>query len=76
FRTTHSCQARDFNWHNTIGFWSSLILIVITITATVISYKWAADLLTIVTGGKVRPALSEQNRQQQPSEIEISDESP
>ena len=43
-------RARNFNWHNTIGFWTSLLLIVFTLTATVISYRWASDLLYTLTG--------------------------
>lgn len=45
-------KARNFNWHNTIGFWTSLFLIVFTLTATVISYQWASDLLYTLTGNE------------------------
>ena len=31
-------KARDFNWHNTIGFWSFAPLFVVVLSATVISY--------------------------------------
>ncbi len=30
-------KARDFNWHNVIGFWSSAVLIVLTASGAVIS---------------------------------------
>lgn len=50
FRTGISGTARDFNWHTTIGFWTSLVLIVLTITATVISYQWAGNLIFTLTG--------------------------
>jgi len=46
-------KARNFNWHNVIGFWSSLFLIVFTLTATVISYQWASNLLYTLTGNEV-----------------------
>ena len=46
-------KARNFNWHNVIGFWTSLVLIVLTLTATVISYQWASNLLYTVTGNEV-----------------------
>lgn len=49
-------RARNFNWHNTIGFWSSLFLIIFTLTATVISYQWASNLLYTLTGNEVPPA--------------------
>ena len=45
FKPGLSGKARNFNWHNTIGFWTSLLLIVFTLTATVISYQWATNLL-------------------------------
>ena len=50
FRSAKSGKARDFNWHNTIGFWSSLVLIVLTVTAAVISYQWAGNLVYTLTG--------------------------
>lgn len=36
-------KARDFNWHNAIGLWAAPVLIVLTLTALPISYRWAAD---------------------------------
>lgn len=53
FRRGIKGKARDFNWHNTIGFWTSLVLIVLTLTATVISYQWAGNLLYTITGNEV-----------------------
>ena len=52
FRRTSSSKARDFNWHNVIGFWCSLVLIVLTLTAVVISYQWAGNLLYTITGNE------------------------
>jgi uncharacterized iron-regulated membrane protein len=43
-------KARDFNWHNSIGFWCAPVLIVLTLTATVISYPWASNLVYRITG--------------------------
>ncbi|HEX8438645.1 PepSY-associated TM helix domain-containing protein [Archangium sp.] len=43
-------KARDFNWHNVIGFWCLPVLIVLTTTGMVISYKWASDLVFKLTG--------------------------
>lgn len=53
FRTGQRGRARNFNWHNTIGFWTSLFLIIFTLTATVISYQWASNLLYTLTGNEV-----------------------
>lgn len=38
-------KARDFNWHNVIGFWSMLPLFLIVVSATIISYPWASNLV-------------------------------
>ena len=48
-------KARDWNWHNVIGFWSSAVLIVLTLTAAVMSYPWANDLLYTLTGSEPPP---------------------
>jgi uncharacterized iron-regulated membrane protein/flavodoxin len=45
-------KARDWNWHNVIGFWSSTVLIVLTLTGVVMSYPWANDLLYTITGSE------------------------
>jgi uncharacterized iron-regulated membrane protein len=46
-------KARDFNWHTVLGFWTSLVLIILTLTATVISYQWAGNLLYTITGNEI-----------------------
>jgi len=48
-------KARDWNWHNVIGFWSSTVLVILTLTAAVMSYPWANDLLYTLTGGEPPP---------------------
>jgi uncharacterized iron-regulated membrane protein len=45
-------KARDWNWHNVIGFWSSSVLVVLTLTAAVMSYPSANDLLYTLTGSE------------------------
>jgi uncharacterized iron-regulated membrane protein len=45
FRSGLRSKARDFNWHNVLGLWSSLPLIAIVFSAVVISYPWAGDLV-------------------------------
>ena len=37
-------RARDWNWHNTVGFWCAPVLIILTLTALPISFRWAAEL--------------------------------
>jgi uncharacterized iron-regulated membrane protein len=43
-------KARDFNWHNAIGIWSVVPLLVIVASGAVISYPWASDLVYRVAG--------------------------
>ena len=64
FRSGQKGKSRNFNWHNTIGFWTSLFLIIFTLTATVISYQWASNLLYTLTGNEV-PVPSPQQAVQQ-----------
>ena len=69
FRGGVSGKARNFNWHNTIGFWCSLFLIVFTLTATVISFQWASNLLYTLTGNDLPPPSSNQPQQEKPYEF-------
>jgi len=60
FRQNSSGRARDFNWHNTIGFWSAPVLIALTLTAMPISFRWAGSLLYTLTGNEL-PATGPQS---------------
>lgn len=53
FRRGLGGKARDFNWHNTIGFWTSTVLIILTLTGVVMSYQWANGLVYKLTGNEV-----------------------
>ena len=50
FRRGLPAKARDFNWHNTIGFWSAVPLFVVVLSAVVISYTWAGNLVYRIVG--------------------------
>lgn len=50
FRRGLPAKARDFNWHNVIGFWSALPLFVVVLSAVVISYTWAGNLVYRIVG--------------------------
>ena len=50
FRRGISGRARDFNWHNVIGFWSAVPLAIIVASGVTISYQWAADLVHRLAG--------------------------
>ncbi len=52
FRRGLGGRARDFNWHNVIGFWSAVPLAVIVAGGVTISYQWAADLVHRLAGDK------------------------
>ncbi|MEP7271397.1 MAG: PepSY-associated TM helix domain-containing protein [Acidobacteriota bacterium] len=43
-------KARDFNWHNVIGFWSAVPLFIVVLSAVVISYPWASNLVYRLVG--------------------------
>lgn len=50
FRRGVSGKARDFNWHNTVGFWMLVPLFVVVLSAVVISYTWAGNLVYRLAG--------------------------
>lgn len=53
-----SGKARDFNWHNAIGLWSAPVLIVLTLTALPMSFRWANNLVYQLAGDTPPPANS------------------
>ncbi|HKG15702.1 MAG TPA: PepSY-associated TM helix domain-containing protein [Pyrinomonadaceae bacterium] len=50
FRRGQGGKARDFNWHNVIGFWSAVPLFVVVLSGVVISYTWASNLVYKLAG--------------------------
>lgn len=48
-------RARDWNWHNVIGFWSSFPMLLIILTGLIMSYSWANNLLFRLTGNEPPP---------------------
>jgi uncharacterized iron-regulated membrane protein len=55
FNTRLRGKARDWNWHNVIGLWSSAVLVVLTITGVVMSYQSANDLVYTLAGSEPPP---------------------
>ena len=43
-------RARDWNWHNVLGFWCAVPLFLIVVTGVIMSYAWANNLLYRMTG--------------------------
>jgi len=60
FRRGLGGRARDFNWHNTIGFWMCLPVIAIVTCSTVMSYQWANNLVYRLSGSPIPAANSPQ----------------
>jgi uncharacterized iron-regulated membrane protein len=52
FRGGLGGRARDFNWHNVIGFWSLLPLFVVTFSGMMISYRPVSNLIFTLAGEK------------------------
>jgi uncharacterized iron-regulated membrane protein len=50
FRGGLQGKARDFNWHNTIGLWSTVPLFIVVLSGVVISYPWASNLVYRAVG--------------------------
>jgi uncharacterized iron-regulated membrane protein len=50
FRRGLRSKARDFNWHNVIGLWSWLPLVIVVASGVVISYPWASNAVYSVVG--------------------------
>lgn len=50
FNSRLSGKARDFNWHNVVGLWSAPILIVLTLCAVPISFRWGNALVYQLVG--------------------------
>jgi uncharacterized iron-regulated membrane protein len=79
FRGGLEGKARDFNWHNTIGFWTCLPLIVIVACSVVMSYDWANHLVYRLGGSpppsatvSVQPADQKQGRGGTPDPQELN----
>jgi uncharacterized iron-regulated membrane protein len=53
-------KARDFNWHNVIGFWTCIPLAAIVLCAVVMSYPWANNLVYKMTGNAPPPPNAQQ----------------
>jgi uncharacterized iron-regulated membrane protein len=43
-------RARDWNWHNTFGFWACIPLLFVVLTGLVMSYSWANNLIYQAVG--------------------------
>lgn len=65
-------KARDFNWHNALGFWFAVPLALIVATAAFISFRWPGQYLDLALGSETeraaaRAALAEVRRESSPA---------
>jgi uncharacterized iron-regulated membrane protein len=59
FRNNLRGRARDWNWHNVIGIWLAVPLLIISLTGVIMAYPWANDLIYRLTGSPIPPRQSE-----------------
>lgn len=50
FKAGATGKARDFNWHNVIGFWSAIPLFIVVASAVPISFPWGTALVYRAVG--------------------------
>jgi uncharacterized iron-regulated membrane protein len=55
FKTGLNGKARNWNWHNVIGFWMAIPMFLILVSGVVIGYDWANNLVYTVTGTHPTP---------------------
>lgn len=53
-----SGKARDFNWHNSLGFWSAIPLAFVVATAGFISFQWPGRYLDLALGNAEEKAAA------------------
>ncbi len=75
FRRGLPSRVRDFNWHNTIGFWSAAPLLIIVVSGVVISYTWAGNLVYRIVG-ETPPAPRAANQTPPPSPSHVQSSAP
>jgi uncharacterized iron-regulated membrane protein len=61
-------RARDWNWHNTLGFWCAVPLFLIVVTGVIMSYGWANNLLYRMTGNPLPPPQNQAAAQSRPEQ--------
>jgi uncharacterized iron-regulated membrane protein len=68
FRNRTTGHARDFNWHNVIGIWASIPLVIMIWTGMGMHYKWAKDL-TYRAAGTPMPTKKARNKDAAKDEV-------
>lgn len=63
-----SGRARDWNWHNAVGFWLSPAVVVITVTGIIMAYGWADNLFAAVVGIPPQERRADSGHESKPGE--------
>ena len=58
-RGLNNSKIRDRNWHDVLGIWSVLPLLIIALTATTFYYSWAQDIRNWLTDESIDPSISQ-----------------
>lgn len=58
FNPTLSGKPRDFNWHNSLGFWSAIPLAIVIATGVFISYSWPGQWMDRLWGSEKEKAAA------------------
>ncbi len=77
-RTDKKGHARDFNWHNAIGLWSAVPILIMVWTGMAMSYGWAKRVTYSVGGTplQTRPATAAASNEQAEGEDDDTPPSP
>ncbi len=62
-------RGRDWNWHNVLGIWFALPLLVISGTGLVMAYPWANALLFRAAGEEAPPPKAPPGKPQGPAKL-------
>jgi uncharacterized iron-regulated membrane protein len=62
-------RARDWNWHNALGFWCVVPLFLVVVTGVIMSYGWANNLLYRMTGNPPPPPQIQAAAQSRPEQL-------
>ena len=55
FRRGLQGRARDWNWHHVLGIWCLPVLVVLSTSGVVMSYRWANDAVFRLAGSPPPP---------------------
>lgn len=50
-------KARDWNWHNVVGFWSLPFMLVVVLTGLIMSYQWSNAAFFKLMGSEPPPQM-------------------